>query len=321
MKISIVIPLYNVEQYVERCLYSCINQKDIHLGIDYEIICVNDGTKDKSAELAKTIAKTVPYGIMVVDQDNQGLSAARNKGLSLAKGEYVWFVDSDDWIESDSLYYILPQLSNDLDVLLIQQKKVYERDISVKQDEVVSIPRNISGIEMMKKGCYPTMAQRSIYRRLFLIQNNLYFYEGIYHEDTEFMPRVLYYAQTICSLDRVVYNYFQRIKGSITSDYKLKNGIDILKVCDSLYQFSKDFECDLVNAYANRISQIIYHHLKCIKYLSGEDKKILFSDMVRHRYIYKYMVNHSNIKYKLIGVILCLNVRLASYLVRLDVRQ
>ena len=101
MKLSIVIPMYGVEKYIEKCLLSCINQESACLGVDYEIICVNDGTKDKSAVLARSIADK-HEGIIVIDQENGGLSAARNTGTAAAKGEYIWYVDSDDWIDVET---------------------------------------------------------------------------------------------------------------------------------------------------------------------------------------------------------------------------
>ena len=104
MKLSIIIPMYNVEPYIEKCLLSCLNQNIPHA--DYEIIVVNDGSPDGSLGIARRIASTVD-NMLIVSQENGGLSAARNKGLSYAKGEYVWFVDSDDWIEENCSFYSL----------------------------------------------------------------------------------------------------------------------------------------------------------------------------------------------------------------------
>lgn len=319
MKLSIIIPIYKVEAYIKKCLLSCINQGNASLSKDYEIICVNDGSPDKSVEIAKSLIINLK-GVVWVEQSNQGLSAARNKGLSLATGEYVWFVDSDDWIESDSISSILPLLSEDLDVVHIQSQNVYEVDSRIEKNEMYSLPVPTKGTDIMIMGGYPTMAQLSLYRTDFLRSNKLRFYEGIYHEDTEFMPRVLYYAKNVKSLDKVLYNYLQRKSGSITTDYKLKNGLDAIKVCVSLYNFSKDFSPELITAYANRISQIVYTHLLRIKYLNEEDKNILFREMRTNSIIYRYMRNSSRLRYKLLARILCLNVKVAAALVRLDIR-
>ena len=107
MKLSIVIPVYNVEKYVSECLDSCLEQNvDI---TDYEIIIVNDGSTDNSANLINLYAKQ--SNIIIINQENLGLSAARNAGIKIAKGEYIWIVDSDDWIEPGILIRILLAIS------------------------------------------------------------------------------------------------------------------------------------------------------------------------------------------------------------------
>lgn len=110
MLLSIIIPIFNVERYIDKCIQSVLNQR--LLSIEYEVILVNDGTQDNSMQIAmKAIENHLPIcHVKVVEQSNEGLSAARNKGLSIASGDYVWFVDSDDYISHDSIeiisYYI-----------------------------------------------------------------------------------------------------------------------------------------------------------------------------------------------------------------------
>lgn len=115
IKLSLVIPMYNVELYIEKCLNSCINQ-DLSSN-EYEIIIVNDGSKDTSLSRAEAIARK-HNNIKIISQENGGLSSARNTGLKNAKGEYIWFIDSDDWIEPNvlkNLYQIASH--NNLDIL------------------------------------------------------------------------------------------------------------------------------------------------------------------------------------------------------------
>lgn len=113
-KLSIIIPVYNVEKYVGRCLESCLDQdlpKD-----EYEIIVVNDGTQDNSVQVIEKYIKP-ENNVTLIHRENGGLSAARNTGLKHAQGEYVWFVDSDDWIEKDSLSKLIQYIKKyDLDV-------------------------------------------------------------------------------------------------------------------------------------------------------------------------------------------------------------
>ena len=115
MKLSIVVPVYNVEQYVRKCILSIINQEN-DLFREIEVIIVNDGTKYKSVEQIRDLVDKY-NNITLVNQQNQGLSVARNNGMNKASGDYVWFVDSDDWISSDALKVLLPYLDGKNDIV------------------------------------------------------------------------------------------------------------------------------------------------------------------------------------------------------------
>lgn len=309
MKLSIVIPIYNVERYIEKCLKSCVNQ-DIELGKDYEIICVNDGTMDKSADIARQIASD-HVGVTVIDQENQGLSVARNTGLKYANGDYVWFVDSDDYIEENCLGGIVRELTiSGVDIMSIQQYFSYENGRQPIPQSKTIIKRDSTGIYVFKRGGYNTMAQMSIYKRSMLVEHGLKFYPGIYHEDAEFMPRALYYAKSMSSYDKYVYYYLQRTSGSITSSYKLKNGLDALKVCNSLIEFSKGIECGLVGAYATRVAQIISYHLRHYGSLKKEDQVAMLKAMKENKNIFSYMRRANSFKGVIAGCVLSSNIEL-----------
>lgn len=230
--ISIVIPAYNVEKYLERCVVSCLNQ-DLNK-CNYEIIIVNDGSTDDSLNIAKNLAENND-NIHVISQENGGLSSARNKGLKMSQGEYVWFVDSDDWIEEKCLSMIISQC-NSVDVLCLSYIKTFENGSS---DYVIMPPlvddNTGTSLFLTKKFCTP--AQFYIYRKEFLIENDLKFYEGVFHEDMEFTPRMLCRAKTIRILTSPVYYYFIR-ENSITTTVNPKKSYDLLKVANSLSSFS-----------------------------------------------------------------------------------
>ena len=108
MKLSVIIPVYKVEKYINQCLQSFrLNNFDSER---YEIIIVNDGTPDKSMDIVDEYINILP--IKIVNQDNMGLSKARNKGLSIATGDYIWFVDSDDWITPNALITVFKEIQN-----------------------------------------------------------------------------------------------------------------------------------------------------------------------------------------------------------------
>lgn len=162
MKLSIIIPVYNVELYVEKCLCSCAEQ---NLSPDeYEIIVINDGTKDNSLEIVEKVAKDYT-NIFIYSQENKGLSATRNKGLSLAKGEYEWFVDSDDWIEKNCLKDIVSNIEG-FDVLAMGY---IQANVNMKENKVVNYKSfaDCAGIDLLKSFFF-TMAQMYIYNKKFL---------------------------------------------------------------------------------------------------------------------------------------------------------
>lgn len=126
MLLSIIIPVYNLENYIGRCLESCIDQSCVETM--YEIICVDDGSKDNSAQIIKKYSEH-NNRIKYIHKENGGVSSARNLGLTKASGEYVWFVDGDDWIRKDSIRAIgniVASISEKPDSVLFDSKIVYE---------------------------------------------------------------------------------------------------------------------------------------------------------------------------------------------------
>ena len=242
MNLSIIVPIYNVVSYLRKCVDSLLAQ-DIK---DYEIILVDDGSTDGSSDIADAIqsefserhtgyclvnaakpllidkeqTRTIP-NIKVIHQSNAGLSTARNAGLAIAQGEYVCFVDSDDYWEENVLGTLMTQLSHDnLDVLRFKYQNVNEhyevfnpyKSDPYRNDDYSDLA--VDGItflnERLGTACYAVMY---IIRRKLL--NDCLFTPGIYFEDTDWTPRMLLRAKRVASTNLVVYNYLWR-EGSIT---------------------------------------------------------------------------------------------------------
>lgn len=301
MLLSIIIPVYNVEPYIERCLSSCINQKGIEKG-DYEIIVVNDGSLDRSFEIAQEILCDFKNSIFI-DQENQGLSAARNNGLLMARGEYIWFIDSDDWIEEDALEKITPFLKDKLDLLQINYRLVFENGM-VKDTQKFIINGIISGKIQILKSPLPAPAQFSIYRRLFLINNDLKFVNGIYHEDSEFKPRVLYNSEKVASVPNYIYNYFQRTSGSITATYKEKNAYDTIFVMNSLYNFAKGVPIQYRRVFYNLIGLNLNSILNGILRFNLSKRRKMQCEILKQKHLFFAISNSTKIKYKCEGILL-----------------
>lgn len=305
MKLSIIIPVYNVEKYIEKCLFSCLNQ-DIPFD-DYEIIVVNDGSPDNSLSIVERVADK--YGnIRVVSQTNSGLSMARNKGLSLANGEYVWFVDSDDYIEENCLNRIIKQLNGNLDILQLQYRLVYEDGSPSQEVPQYYIDGIQNGYNILMQGGLPHPAQFSIYRAEFLRKHHLEFVQNIYHEDSEFKPRATFFAQSIAADTEVCYNYLQRLSGSITSVVNPKRSFDCIKVALSIDVFFNKIakkQCSIF--FHNHISLMINNGLANIVSVSAQGTNMneivtRFNDELHEcRYLFKHLRNSSIWKYKLEG--------------------
>lgn len=237
MKLSIIIPIYNTEKYVEKCILSCLNQ-DIQLS-DYEIICINDGSKDNSLKIVEEIASK-HENIHVYSQTNKGLSAARNIGMKHARGDYYMFLDSDDWIEDKCLGKLSQKLKTEKpDCLVICAANVINGIPKRRNSYLNETP--ISGKELLKKGVEPC-APFAIWNASFLKNNNLEFYEGIFHEDSEFTPRAYYFANKVSFTNDIIYYVYQN-PNSITRSINPKKSFDLINVvCKSLNNFAKQVE-------------------------------------------------------------------------------
>ena len=306
MKLSIIIPIYNVEKYVAKCLQSCLNQ-DIP-STEYEIIVINDGTLDNSMKIVRDIAKQY-NNIVIIEQENQGLSVARNNGLQEANGEYVWFIDSDDWIEGNCLKRITSQLTGDLDVLQLQYRLAYD-DSNKNKDCLTIVNGRTTGPEQMTNGGLPAPAQFAIYRTKFLKSNELTFVKGIYHEDSEIKPKIVYSARQIASDNIVCYNYYQRTSGSITSKFSLKRAKDLLFICNRLYEYSIKLPKNIQACFNDHISLNFNTLADGFHSLTQKEKreiKILIKD---NNHLFDCMKNSRFMKYRLEGFFFKTNISL-----------
>ncbi|MBQ8704154.1 MAG: glycosyltransferase [Bacteroidales bacterium] len=299
MKISIIIPMYKVEAFIEKCLTSCIKQ-DISEK-DYEIVCVNDGSPDNSAVIAREMAKKYT-NIIVKDRENGGLSAARNTGLKHAKGDYVWFVDSDDWIKENCLKKIVETCEqHNLDMLRICAANMYG-DKAVRR---FSYPEEVAvekGRDILKQGivfCAPF----SIYRRQFLLDNNLWFYEGIFHEDNEFTPRAFFKAERVGALNDLLYFVYQN-PNSITRSFNPKKAFDNIIVMNSLHDFQQREDPGTDNAFNYVITGTMNAALHEAIEFDKEKQREFAEALYGNRNLYTHLLHSGRTIYYLEGILL-----------------
>lgn len=242
IKISIIIPAYNAQKYIERCLLS-LSVQDMPTN-NYEAIVINDGSTDNTQSLLDVLCKQYSF-VRYVSTPNNGLSASRNRGVKEATGEYLLFLDADDSIIPNCLKEIYKEMSgNQLDMMLMnyqyilpngtQRKGGYHID---KNDEKI-----VSGKQFLIRENYPPMIPLYAYRRSFITENNLSFL-SIGHEDEEFTPKAIYMAKRIKYYPLTFYNYFQN-EESFMHTYKESNFYDMLTAMGSLNRFRLEHEND-----------------------------------------------------------------------------
>lgn len=224
--LSIVIPVYNVEYYLEKCLHSVVEQIDETI----EIIIVNDGSPDNSAAIIEKYKEAYPSNIVVVNQKNQGLSMARNNGFERSRGVYVWFVDSDDWLKGDAIARVKSEIATypDADVFSSLLTEYYEKDKSFVEREY-SGDIIMSGTEYLKRMLPQGASPRFIYKRVFLSKNKLRFVPGLLHEDAIWGYMMLYKAKIVKIIEKPVYIYRIRLSDSIMSSIHVKSAYDLVK--------------------------------------------------------------------------------------------
>ena len=274
IKVSVIVPVYNVYEYLDKCLNSLVNQtlKDI------EIIVVNDGSPDNSEEIITKYQKKYPKKIKAYKKENGGLSDARNYGIKKATGEYIGFVDSDDYVDTQMYEKMYNKAQKDkLDIVLCDTINLYE------DGQEIIIKSNLNYTDDIVKNYLlsPPMAWLRLYKKELF--NDLEFKKGIYYEDLELTPRMVKYTKKIGFLDEALYYYLQR-SGSIMKQKEFNNKLlDIFSVLSS----NKEI---LGKEYPNEIAYMYITHLlrtatlRFLEYKNTKEYLIKIHQIIKDNY-------------------------------------
>ena len=266
LKMSIIIPMYNAEKYIGICLDSILDSN--LLKEEYEIVIVNDGSKDKSLEIAQDYASRYS-NVTYLTQENQGQSTARNYGIKTCKGEYVWCVDADDKLVSDQLPKIFLALDkyNNLDILAVQLQNVTEDgkylDIECSQP-TVKHNNVLSGIEAVISGYNPSSICALIAKKHLFLDNDVFFVKGITHQDVELTYRLMPCAQKVVFSDIIPYLYIYHPNStskSMVPEKKIKYIKDDIYIINSFRRLAlsfKDINPQLYNVIFNRSQNVLF---------------------------------------------------------------
>ncbi len=270
VKLSVIIPCYNVSEYIEKCILSLINQTLT----DIEIIAVNDGSKDDTIEKLNKLAKKYS-NIIVINKKNEGVSIARNRALEIAHGDYIGFMDSDDWANSDMYEKLYNKaIKGDYDIVACDTNAIYPDNIKYISS---NIGDNSSNRELMINAY--AVIWNKIYRRKLL--ENIKFKEHMtFCEDVRFLYMIYSRVNKIGVIKEPLYNYLQR-QGSLTYTYneKLYQLIESLDDIIDYYKKEKKF-----NKYKEELeySYVRYLYATFIKRLAKTKNKKEFKKGVKY---------------------------------------
>lgn len=246
-KVSVIIPVYNVEKYIEKCLDSVLNQTLQ----DIEIIIVNDGSTDSSKEKINNYLKKYDGKIKYLEKENGGLSSARNFGIPYASGEYIAFLDSDDYIESNA-YEEMYNLAKKEDLSLVQCGFIWEYPKKKKIGKV-DICKNKK--EMIEKG--RVEAWNKLIKRKILIEQKIEFPEGLRYEDLEFFYKLVPYLNKVSYINKNFIHYVQR-EDSIANTQNIRTK-EIFTVFENVFSYYK--QKNIFNEYKQELE---YTYIKCL---------------------------------------------------------
>ena len=225
IKYSFIVPVYNTEEYLEKCLDSLVKQSFKN----FEIIIVNDGSPDNSKVIIEKY-KSKHNNIKVVEQKNKGLSIARNNGVKKAAGEYIIFIDSDDYVDKNILK-IVDKNIEDVDILRFQVILKQGEKLNKYEEESFEIINGKDAFEKISSYYFVEPAWCYVFKKDYFVSNKYEFKKGIYHEDFALIPYVIYNASKVKSIKEALYYYIVR-EGSIINnknyDKTLKKAYDML---------------------------------------------------------------------------------------------
>lgn len=305
MKISIVIPVYNVENFLVKCLDSVVKQTYQ----DIEIIIVNDGSTDQSYSiLQRYLVKD--KRIKVINQENQGLSAARNVGMENVSGEYVWFVDSDDYIAIDACEKIVDKLnSKPFDLLFLGRYRVWDKcklydRVSWEGEKIETGEQYLLGA--VAHNIFTASACNKIIKTSLLKEYNIYFEQGVLYEDLYFVFKCLLHADCVTTLEQALYFYRQNRQDSIINTIKERDK-DVLKTIEFIENYVNQVgKQQFLDEYYLKV--LVYSWVSnavCFKYpskmpFSRRANRIvrdIINDVRYNKYVY-YFAYSKNVEFK-----------------------
>lgn len=248
-KVSVIVPIYNVEKYLEKCINSLLSQTLE----DIQIILVNDGSKDNSGNIAKEYEKNNKNRIIYVEKENGGLSDARNYGLKYATGDFIAFLDSDDYIEKNA-YEEMYNKAIEENADYVECDFIWEFPNKIRVDKQYPYKNKKEMLSFVR-----VVAWNKLIKRQLIIDNNLEFPKGLRYEDIEFTYKLIPFVNKFAYVDKPFIHYVQR-EGSI-ANVQNERTAEIFTVLDNVIEFYK--KNNIYEEYRNELEYNYARYLLC----------------------------------------------------------
>jgi len=292
-KFSVVVPVFNIQEYISQCIRNILDQTFR----DFELIIVDDGSTDRSGEICDRLA-SADERILVIHKKNGGLSDARNDGMKKATGEYIIFVDGDDYIEPDALKQIHEGIAeaSDPDVLVTRIRQVFEdRDSRyMDPDMPIDLLKNAKKEDYIKwlfgksDNTWPSV--RYVVKRNLILKNGLRFRKGYLHEDIDWTSRLFLHAETFSCIDYYWYNHRKGRRGSITTTRNPKGLLDVIDITasnirDAIYG---DLPPDQRTIIFERLAESVFYNLGDYGLFNSKEKGLTLQSLDHNKVILRY---------------------------------
>lgn len=301
MTLSIVIPVYNVEKYLTQCMNSIVKQNKFNL---VEVLLIDDGSTDSSFSICEDYEKKFK-NIKVIHQQNSGQAIARNNGIKYSKGDYIMFMDSDDYFNDNNIISKIINIINikEPDLIMYGYKKIYENSNLIKEKKKIS--GNINLKKLIKTNYYKGCPWDKVIKKKILIDNDIFFPAGMLSEDIDFCAKLLSYinSEKVEIINENPYMYRQR-NGSTTKNIKSSHINDIYNILCRYYVKGAHKDCIINNylAYEYSMTIGIINSKFVSKKLSNELIRKYYSLSKLLKYDMCYKVKIVNFIYHFLGI-------------------
>lgn len=265
-KVTVIIPVYNSEKYIGKCIESILKQTYN----DYEIMVVNDGSKDNSQKIIDEYKNKYPEKIIAIKQENKGVSITRNESIKRANGKYIMFIDNDDYIDNDYIEtFVREAEKDDYDIVLGGYRRITDKQKILKELKL----QNKEWSKMMIPAPWA-----KIYKKQYLIDNNITFLKNNIGEDIYFNLKAMLLTKKIKIIDYIGYNWFYNTQSVSNTIQKNITNLQIYELLNACYKELE--ESNLIKENYNLIKTFFTRYIVWVISFStkGLDKKTLYNE-------------------------------------------